>query len=586
MSTATRILTIIRPHSALVVGAVVCVLATSATTVAYAWLAGPILATVHRPDQTFRFGPLEASDAAGTVVLLAATVVAITVARAVATYGRRMLSVHVGQRVVRRLRQRMYDHLLDAAPEVLVSQRAGELASRLCTDATQVETLVSNNLAAAFADVVTLIALSFLAVSLDPTLAVIALAAVPPVVLAVVFIARRVRTANRDVFEELAELSSRAADLADSIPVLRSYGAQPHARESFSAHVARLQEVVTRSQRWLALATPTTLILGALAVATSLLAAAPRLVDGSLAPETFVSFFAAVALLYRPVAGLGATVQRVASGLAALDRVDEVVGLPTEPPDAEGAIDIEPMRERLTMRGIGFAYAPDAAVLEAVDLELRAGESIAIVGASGEGKTTLLRILLGLLAADEGTLAIDGHARAGVRAASWRRQFAWVTQEPLVFADTILANVALAEPHPPDVERARRCLEMAGAGPLLASLDHGMDTVLSEGGRELSGGQRQRLCIARALYRDAPVLVFDEATSSLDGPSERAIAATIEELMSERTVVLVSHRLGTVARADRALVLSGGRVIERGSPGSLWETGGRFHELFSDATIQ
>jgi len=586
MSTATRILAIIRPHSALAVGALLCMLVTSATTVAYAWLAGPILATVHRPQESFGFGPLRASDAAGAVGLLAATLVAITVARGVASYGRRMLSVHLGQRVVRELRQRMYDHLLEAAPEVLVSQRSGELASRVSTDALHVQSLVTNNLASAITDVISLLALASLAFSLDATLAAAALAAVPPIACVVWWLARRVRTSNRAVWRQYAELSQQAAELADSIPMVRSYGAEAHARGSFAAHAQTLERRVLRAQRWTAVAGPITLTLGALAVAGSLALAAPRLVDGSLAPATFVSFFAAVVFLYRPVAGLGATVQNLANGLSALDRADEVLGLSTEPPDPPDAVEVPPLRESLTMRGVGFAYAPDAPVLEGVDLELRAGESVAIVGASGEGKTTLLRILLGLLSADTGSVAIDGHERARVTTASWRRQFAWVTQEPLVFADTILANVALAEPDAPDEARALRCLQMAGAGSLVASLDDGLHTVLGEGARELSGGQRQRLCIARALYRDAPVLVFDEATSSLDGPSERAIAATIEDLMSDRTVVLVSHRLSTVARADRVLVLSGGRVIERGSPGALWETGGRFHELFSDATIQ
>jgi len=169
--------------------------------------------------------------------------------------------------------------------------------------------------------------------------------------------------------------------------------------------------------------------------------------------------------------------------------------------------------------------------------------------------------------------------------ASWRRQLAWVTQEPLIFADSVLANVAPADASP-DRARARDALDAAGALDFVDALPSGIDTALSEGGKELSGGQRQRLCIARALYKDSPILLFDEATSSLDGPSERAIAETIEALMAERTVILVSHRMSSVRRADRVVVIEGGRIVEAGPPEVLWKTEGRFFALFEDATIQ
>lgn len=570
-------------------GAIACLGIVSATTVAYAWLAGPLLGVLHGGVRSRGlpgrfFSNFDDSPDAVTG-WLAATLLAVTVARAVAGYGQRMLSARLGQDVVRRIRERMYAHLLHVAPSVLVSQRRGEIASRLASDAVQVQALVSNNLAAVVGDLVTLVGLVALAFALDGPLAAVALAAIPIIGVVVWRLARVIRAAQRRVWEQYAELSSHAAELGDTAPVIRAYGAESLAEATFAARARELERLSLVARRYNALGTPAVNLLGGGALLAALGWAGARLTAGDLPVETFVSFFAAMFFVYRPVQGLGTTVHRVAGGLSALDRIEEVLDLPLEPAEAPDARPLGRLRECLEMRGVHFAYRPNEPVLSGVDLCIRPGESVALVGPSGEGKTTLLLLMLGLLRADEGSVTIDGVPVTRATRSSWRSQFAWVTQQPLLFTDTVLANVALAELEP-DRARARRALEMAGAAPLLERLPQGLDTPLDEAGRSLSGGERQRICIARALYRDAPILVFDEATSSLDGPSDRAIGQTIEALMGERTVVLVSHRLSTVRRADRVVVLEAGRVVETGSPQGLWETGSRFHELFRDATVQ
>ncbi|MEC7521899.1 MAG: ABC transporter ATP-binding protein [Myxococcota bacterium] len=586
MSTVSRILGIIAPRWGLAAGTLACMLAGSATTAAYALLAGPMLIAVGGPSSESGFTAALLRTArgfpGGLVAGLAATLLAVTVARGVAAYGQRMLTTRLGQDVVRRVRERMYEHLLRAAPRVLVSQRRGELASRLSSDALQVQNLVASNLAAVVGDLVTLAALAGLAFALDTSLALIALAGVPPIALVVAWLSKKVRRAHRAVWERYGELASHAAELGDKVPVIRAYGAEAQARRGFEAQTRALERLSLDATRWTAIAGPLVQLAGALALVVALGVAAERIASGALDASTFVSFFAAMFFVYRPVQGLGATVQRVASGLGALDRVEEVLSLELEPADPPGAREVPPMETGLSFRGVRFAYHEGRPVLDGVDLDIRRGESLAIVGPSGEGKTTLLLVLLGILDADAGEVRLDGLDARETTRASWRAQFAWVTQEPLLFGDTVLANVTLSE-EAPDRARAERCLEMAGATPLLRALDGGLDHILAEGGKGLSGGERQRICIARALYRDAPVLVFDEATSSLDGPSERAIAETLERLMGERTVVVVSHRLSTVQRADRVVVIESGRVVEAGAPAQLWETPGRFRALFADA---
>ncbi|GAB5548623.1 MAG: ABC transporter ATP-binding protein [Sandaracinaceae bacterium] len=567
-------------------GIFACMATSSATTAAYALLAGPLLAAVQgdAPDDSLAssLGAVLTGLPGGLVAGVAATLLAVTVARGAAAYGQRMLTTRLGQDVVRRIRERMYVHLLHAAPQVLISQRRGEIASRISGDAMQVQALVASNLAAVASDGLTLVTLVGVALALDPALALVALAGVPPIAALVVWLARKVRAAHRAVWAQYGELSSRAAELGDSVPVIRAYGAEPQARRGFEAHTRTLEELAVGATRWTAVAGPVVQLMGALALVVALAWGAERLASGALSTASFVSFFAAMFFVYRPVQGLGATVQRVASGLSALDRVDEVLALELEGPEPKGAVAVDAAEAPLSLSEVRFAYRAGAPVLDGVSLTIEPGSSVAIVGPSGEGKTTLLLVMLGLLEPDAGAVTLGGVEARRASRASWRRQFAWVTQEPLLFGDTVLANVTLAD-EAPDRARAERCLEMAGATGLIAALPGGLDHALAEGGKGLSGGERQRLCIARALYREAPILVFDEATSSLDGPSEREIAETIERLMGERTVVLVSHRLSTVQRADRVVVMESGRVVEAGPPAHLWETGGRFHELFRDA---
>lgn len=576
MSTVLRILPILAARPGLAVASIASMIAVAATTVAYATLAGPMLGALYIGGRSAWLPQLPGDP----VVALAATLLAVTVARAVAGYAQRVLSARIGQDVVRRLRERMYTHLLRSVPRALVAQRRGEIAARLSSDALQVQNLVSSNLTAIAGDLFTLGGLVVLAFGLDATLAAIALAALPFIAAITFWVAAKVRRAHREVWQQYGELSSAAADLVDTLPIIRAYGAEAKAAESFVENARELERRSVTAQRWSAIGGPLVQLLGGAALVSALILSARRLAAGDLAVDTFVSFFAAMFFVYRPVQGLGATAHRIASGLAALDRVEDVLGSPTEPADDPRARTLAPMREKLELSGVRFSYREGEPVLDGVDLAIGAGESIAIVGASGEGKTTLLRTMLGLLAPDEGSVRIDGKDVREVTRASWRRQFAWVTQEPLIFTDTVLANVALAD-EAPDRDRAVAALRSAGAIDLIDALDE----TLAEDGKSLSGGQRQRICIARALYRDSPILVFDEATSSLDGPSERAIAETIETLMRDRTVILVSHRFSTVRRADRVVVLKAGRIAEAGTPERLWETGGRFHALFKDAAV-
>jgi subfamily B ATP-binding cassette protein MsbA len=548
--------------------------AVSATTVGYAALAGPLLGSLLGASAP-EAAPVP--NVEGGPVRLAATVVAITVARAVAGYVHRIVQARLGQQVVRGIREKMYAHLLRIDYETIAGQRGGALATALGSDVVQVQGLVTHDLARAASDALTLGGLVALAFALQPAMAAVAVVALPLVLAAVLAMSRRIRRSHLAMWERHEELGARVAELVSASLVIRAYAAEPKALQSFANEARDLERSALVAHRWTALGAPVVQLLAALALLGVLALAWPGLSDGTLSPEAFVSFFAAVVLLYRPVQSLGGSAEQLASALAAVDRIERILALPLEPPDPPDARSIGPLQRELRLDGVRFAYPDGEPVLRGIDLTIRRGESVAIVGLSGAGKTTLLRIVLGLLRA-EGSVTLDGVPIETVARASWRAQLAWVPQEPLVLADTVLGNVALADPTP-DRERARAALRAAGADELVTKLG-GLDAPLAEAGRTLSGGQRQRLAIARALYRDSPILVFDEATSSLDGPSEQAIAETIERLMADRTVIVVSHRASTVERADRVVVLDGGLVVEDGAPAVLRRRGGAFAALF------
>jgi ABC-type multidrug transport system fused ATPase/permease subunit len=571
VSSVLRILRLLAPRWGLVLASSLALACVSGTTVALAALVGPFLAALHGADAS-------SSGPTTSPVSLAATVVAITVARAVASYAHRQLTAHLGEDVVRRLRERMYGHVIRITRETLSTQRRGAIASHLSSDALRVQGLVTHDLTAVTGDVLTLVGLTVLAFRLDPTLATLGLAALPLAVALTIAVARRIRATQREASEQQAQVASLAAEAVDASPVLRAYGAEEQAQSVFARESRRLEESSRRAHRWAALGGPLVQVVGALGLLAALLLGARQLAAGELAPETFVSLFAAVLLVLRPVQSVGGRAHRFASGLAAFDRVEALLELPLEPADPPGAIEVPRLQRDVRLEGVRHSYPGGAPVLRGVDLLLRKGEALAIVGASGSGKTTLLRVLMGLLRA-EGSLSIDDLPVERATTASWRRQFAWVPQDPVILADTVLANVALADAAP-DRDRARRALDAAGASEPLDALG-GLDASLAEAGRTLSGGQRQRIAIARALYRESPVLLFDEATSSLDGASEQAIAETIEQLMADRTVVVVSHRLQTVARADRVVVLENGQIVEDGPPSRLLTHSSRFRALFA-----
>jgi len=551
------------PHFSL---AVVCMLLFSATNGIMPFLIRHIFDDVFTNKDTY------------ALQVLPGVIIATFLLRGLVGFGSTYLSEYVGQRIIADMRNQLNDHIQHMSLSFFNRTPTGTIVSRITNDVAMVRAALTDAVASVLKDASSLIILVGVAFYEDWLLSLIAFVVFPASVLPIIRLSKRLRSFSKRGQASMGNLTMLLQETIQGNRVVKAFGMQEYEKQRFAEENDRLFRLSMKGTRIRAFTNPMMEILAAFGIAGVVWYGGYSVIVGGRTQGAFLAFLTALFLLYDPFKGLAKTNTAIQQALGAAERVIELLDIAPDVEDRPGARHLGAIRQAVRFEHVGFSYDHEP-VLRDINLEIRRGEVIALVGMSGGGKSTMADLIPRFYDVPEGCISIDGVDIRDYTLASLRAQVAIVTQHTFLFNDTVRNNIAYGD-ITKDMDAIVAAARAAHAHDFIMELPHGYDTVIGELGVKLSGGQRQRLAIARALLKNAPLLVLDEATSALDNESERLVQSALETLMHNRTTLVIAHRLSTIRRADRIVVVVRGRIVEQGTHEELLALNAEYRKLY------
>ncbi|WP_408646256.1 lipid A ABC transporter ATP-binding protein/permease MsbA [Vibrio rumoiensis] len=484
----------------------------------------------------------------------------------------------VSGNVVMEMRRKLFNHFMQMPVSYFDKESTGSLLSRITYDSEQVASATSKALVSIVREGASIIGLLFLMFYNSWQLSLVLIAVAPVVAIAIRVVSKRFRRISKNMQDMMGNVTSSAEQMLKGHKVVLSYGGQHVEKKRFDAVSNKMRQQSMKMVSAQAAANPIVQLIASSALVVVLYLASIDSIKEQLTPGTFTVIFSAMFALMKPLKSLTNVTSDFQKGMAACQTIFGIIELPPEVDT--GSKEVDKVKGNLTVKDVTFTYpTKDAPALRNISFDVEAGKTVALVGRSGSGKSTIANLFTRFYDIDSGEIFLDGSDIREYTLSNLRTHFALVSQNVHLFNDTIANNIAYAAQGDYSFEQIKRAADLAYASEFIENMDEGFDTMIGENGVNLSGGQRQRLAIARALLRDAPVLILDEATSALDTESERAIQAALDELQKNKTVIVIAHRLSTIENADEILVVDEGEIIERGDHASLIAKDGAYAQL-------